>query len=52
MRTRRSLTPISIICSMFLLLIILVVSILSFIELSINYIWDELSSKYKILFKI
>jgi len=45
MRTRKCLNPISMIMSLFLLLIILGVSLISFIELGVIAIWDLLVSK-------
>jgi hypothetical protein len=52
MRTRRSFTPLSILCSIFLLLIILGVSIISFVEICIIYVWGALAAKCKTHLKI
>ena len=45
MRNRRSFTPLSILFSMFLILIILGVSIVSFIELGIIAVWGFFTDK-------
>jgi hypothetical protein len=52
MRTRRNVTPLSILFSMFLLLLIIGVSVVSFIEICIIYIWDNIADKCKSHLKI